>query len=117
MNKRRERLSPVIDAERRKSGVLERRANGLEVECAQLGRDLVIARASIAKSIETIRTLQVQLARARGDINRMQINHAERVEHWSGLVRDYGAKASAFEHMPLWRIAAQRIAARFRRSA
>lgn len=117
MNKRRERLSPVIEAERRKSGVLERRAHGLEAECVQLGRDLKLAREAVAKAVETIRSLQVQLARERRSREEMQRSHSDRVYHWSGLVRDYGAKASAFDHMPLWRIAAQRIAARFRRSA
>lgn len=53
----------------------------------------------------------------RAQLAELRATHAERVEHWTAAVRDYGAKASAFDHMPLWRIAAQRLAARFGRAS
>lgn len=110
MNKRRERLSPVIEAERRKSGVLERRASSLEGECQQLGRDLIIARSSIAKSVETIRALQVRIARFQ--LIERDLEAAR--DNWRTEALRNRDRAIAMEMMPLWRIAYQRLAARFR---
>jgi hypothetical protein len=112
MTKRRERLSPVIEAERRKSGVLERRAHGLEAECVQLGRDLKLAREAATKAVETVRSLQVQLARTRKESEERGWRLIEAMEWRDAEI----ARRVAIERASLWRIAAQRIAARFRRS-
>lgn len=112
MNKRRERLSPVIDAERRKSGVLERRTHGLEAENAQLGRDLVLARTSIAKSLATIRGLQ---DKNQGLQRRCDESDAT-TARWKGTAEKAWAYNREFRDTPVWRIAAQRIAARFKES-
>jgi len=77
-------------------------------ESARLANEEAAARAAAQR--QSGEALRAQLAELRA-------THAERIEHWTATVRDYGAKASAFDHMPLWRIAAQRVAARFGRSS
>lgn len=113
MNKRRERLSPVIEAERRKSGVLERRASSLATECAQLGRDLVIARSSIAKSLVTIRGLQ---DKSHG-LERWCTEHEAEAARWKQSAEKAWAWNRELRDMPLWRIACRRMAAHFGRAA
>lgn len=77
-------------------------------ESARIANEEATARAVAQR--QSGEALRAQLAELRS-------THAERVYHWTEVVRDYGNKASAFDSMPLWRIAAQRLTERLRRSA
>lgn len=119
MNKRRERLSPVIDAERRKSGVLERRAHGLEAENAQLGRDLVKARDEAIASGTTEKSLRVRVRKLEAENRALEAALGEyqaEAERWKRNAETAWAWNCELRDMPLWRIAAQRIAAWFKES-
>lgn len=113
MNKRRERLSPVIEAERRKSGVLERRASSLVAECAQLGRDLKLARATDAEARIRAQARLEKLQAANLELYTARDNWRATALQWKGQRDAAWAHNREFRDTPVWRIAYQRLAARF----
>jgi chromosome segregation ATPase len=116
MNKRRERLSPVIEAERRRSGVLERRASSLDAECVQLGADLVKARQEAEAARRDAHEANERAAFHRKSstaLRKVNADLAADLELWKSECQKWHAVANQPPSPGLF----ERIAARFGRSS
>lgn len=120
MSKRSERYSPVAQVKRDRAFTAEAKAKELRLEVQDLRKQLFRAQES-ARIANEEADMRAQAQRQSGEALRAQLTAAREearcaemdVQWMSASIEIKRARIDAFQAMPLWRIAAQRIAARF----